>query len=171
AEDGIRDFHVTGVQTCALPIYPRPAQPSRAGPGRRAASSSNGTSGDCAISARMRPPEVLGCRRERRLDEQPLDGGGDLRHRGGGAQAEPGTARWTRTRSVPGTSAGSTAGPSPTTSVTGSESRAATTRRSTSTCSVTNVDENAARTTGRSVGRSGTGADAAQVGSTMIGPT
>src|SRR5690606_40645156 len=22
-EDGIRDFHVTGVQTCALPIYPR----------------------------------------------------------------------------------------------------------------------------------------------------
>src|SRR5690606_40360971 len=23
AEDGIRDFHVTGVQTCALPIYPR----------------------------------------------------------------------------------------------------------------------------------------------------
>src|SRR5690606_39592808 len=24
AEDGIRDFHVTGVQTCALPIYPQP---------------------------------------------------------------------------------------------------------------------------------------------------
>src|SRR5690606_39674426 len=24
AEDGIRDFHVTGVQTCALPIYPDP---------------------------------------------------------------------------------------------------------------------------------------------------
>src|SRR5690606_39998063 len=23
AEDGIRDFHVTGVQTCALPIYSR----------------------------------------------------------------------------------------------------------------------------------------------------
>src|SRR5690606_40642651 len=23
AEDGIRDFHVTGVQTCALPICPR----------------------------------------------------------------------------------------------------------------------------------------------------
>src|SRR5690606_39992120 len=23
AEDGIRDFHVTGVQTCALPIYPQ----------------------------------------------------------------------------------------------------------------------------------------------------
>src|SRR5690606_40053260 len=28
AEDGIRDFHVTGVQTCALPIFPynRPVQ-------------------------------------------------------------------------------------------------------------------------------------------------
>src|SRR5690606_39534245 len=25
AEDGIRDFHVTGVQTCALPISPAPA--------------------------------------------------------------------------------------------------------------------------------------------------
>src|SRR5690606_40916970 len=24
AEDGIRDFHVTGVQTCALPIWYRP---------------------------------------------------------------------------------------------------------------------------------------------------
>src|SRR5690606_41039273 len=24
AEDGIRDFHVTGVQTCALPIYMQP---------------------------------------------------------------------------------------------------------------------------------------------------
>src|SRR5690606_39889519 len=24
AEDGIRDFHVTGVQTCALPIYQNP---------------------------------------------------------------------------------------------------------------------------------------------------
>src|SRR5690606_40963997 len=29
AEDGIRDFHVTGVQTCALPICsPRPAAPA-----------------------------------------------------------------------------------------------------------------------------------------------
>src|SRR5690606_40890925 len=31
AEDGIRDFHVTGVQTCALPIYGSVA--SRAGSG------------------------------------------------------------------------------------------------------------------------------------------
>src|SRR5690606_40095317 len=29
AEDGIRDFHVTGVQTCALPISSRSSRPSR----------------------------------------------------------------------------------------------------------------------------------------------
>src|SRR5699024_11345038 len=28
AEDGIRDRNVTGVQTCALPIYARPARPT-----------------------------------------------------------------------------------------------------------------------------------------------
>src|SRR5690606_4381927 len=28
AEDGIRDFHVTGVQTCALPITQAPSQPA-----------------------------------------------------------------------------------------------------------------------------------------------
>src|SRR5690606_25243074 len=32
AEDGIRDFHVTGVQTCALPIMATQARPGRAGP-------------------------------------------------------------------------------------------------------------------------------------------
>src|SRR5690606_40904376 len=30
AEDGIRDFHVTGVQTCALPIFPFAARRRRA---------------------------------------------------------------------------------------------------------------------------------------------
>src|SRR6266511_2139884 len=29
AEDGIRDFHVTGVQTCALPILPRSSAEAR----------------------------------------------------------------------------------------------------------------------------------------------
>src|SRR5690606_5714786 len=29
AEDGIRAFHVTGVQTCALPILPKPSLPAR----------------------------------------------------------------------------------------------------------------------------------------------
>src|SRR5690606_41001396 len=40
AEDGIRDFHVTGVQTCALPIFAlavhvlrRRGRPGYAGPG------------------------------------------------------------------------------------------------------------------------------------------
>src|SRR5690606_40691096 len=28
AEDGIRDFHVTGVQTCALPILASPTKPT-----------------------------------------------------------------------------------------------------------------------------------------------
>src|SRR5690606_40489608 len=30
-----RDFHVTGVQTCALPIYAEPAHPVRLGPENR----------------------------------------------------------------------------------------------------------------------------------------
>src|SRR5205807_2752489 len=32
AEDGIRDYKVTGVQTCALPIFPLRHQDGRAGP-------------------------------------------------------------------------------------------------------------------------------------------
>src|SRR5690606_40140126 len=32
AEDGIRDFHVTGVQTCALPISGAAPEPGRPGP-------------------------------------------------------------------------------------------------------------------------------------------
>src|SRR5690606_35387773 len=32
AEDGIRDFHVTGVQTCALPISGRRCTPATASP-------------------------------------------------------------------------------------------------------------------------------------------
>src|SRR5690606_40756529 len=36
AEDGIRDFHVTGVQTCALPIYAaRPRRRAGGGEGGR----------------------------------------------------------------------------------------------------------------------------------------
>src|SRR5256885_3793312 len=35
AEDGIRDYKVTGVQTCALPIFPRP-HPARGSRGVRA---------------------------------------------------------------------------------------------------------------------------------------
>src|SRR5690606_39818539 len=35
AEDGIRDFHVTGVQTCALPILYNPFLPSWGEPYRK----------------------------------------------------------------------------------------------------------------------------------------
>src|SRR5204862_5408784 len=47
AEDGIRDLYVTGVQTCALPILPRPgsrapARPPRGSAGRRRDSSPAG---------------------------------------------------------------------------------------------------------------------------------
>src|SRR5690606_40324200 len=35
AEDGIRDFHVTGVQTCALPIYACPPLPRPSSLGQR----------------------------------------------------------------------------------------------------------------------------------------
>src|SRR5690606_39974205 len=44
AEDGIRDFHVTGVQTCALPISTSPRSTSTVRPSR--ASSANGSSGE-----------------------------------------------------------------------------------------------------------------------------
>src|SRR5690606_42089669 len=47
AEDGIRDFHVTGVQTCALPIFIAPdSSPARcptAGRSMRGRSSNNGS--------------------------------------------------------------------------------------------------------------------------------
>src|SRR5690606_40668312 len=46
AEDGIRDFHVTGVQTCALPISTRPRAPSTA---------SGSPSGDGGASSRSTP--------------------------------------------------------------------------------------------------------------------
>src|SRR5690606_39731953 len=37
AEDGIRDFHVTGVQTCALPISGELLSATRAAPGKEVA--------------------------------------------------------------------------------------------------------------------------------------
>src|SRR5690606_41574717 len=42
AEDGIRDFHVTGVQTCALPISP-PARSPPPSPARRASTAGTAT--------------------------------------------------------------------------------------------------------------------------------
>src|SRR5690606_39709402 len=42
AEDGIRDFHVTGVQTCALPISPNASSSPGSGPLRGPTPHSNG---------------------------------------------------------------------------------------------------------------------------------
>src|SRR5690606_39832908 len=43
AEDGIRDFHVTGVQTCALPIYPLTSLADDAAAARRAIAIQDGS--------------------------------------------------------------------------------------------------------------------------------
>src|SRR5690606_41050849 len=43
AEDGIRDFHVTGVQTCALPISSRSGSAARRRPARRCSTCSRST--------------------------------------------------------------------------------------------------------------------------------
>src|SRR5690606_40686275 len=87
AEDGIRDFHVTGVQTCALPILDRRALP-RAG-------------GRVAVAGGRAQP------RGRGVDAQRTRGGaGDRRRtrRGTGARSEErrvgkeGRCRWARGR-------------------------------------------------------------------------
>src|SRR5690606_41044516 len=77
AEDGIRDFHVTGVQTCALPIYlfhpewidkekemetkRRTAQPARHGAGTR--------EGRCSLCSAATHPSV-GHALEKRSEER-----------------------------------------------------------------------------------------------------
>src|SRR5690606_40600425 len=45
AEDGIRDFHVTGVQTCALPISKPPAAPLDGAGGARTRGAAGGFAG------------------------------------------------------------------------------------------------------------------------------
>src|SRR5207302_5725225 len=58
--DGIRDFHVTGVQTCALPIWTAVRGGADAAPleyaasARASASSIASTSRRCSTSARLR---------------------------------------------------------------------------------------------------------------------
>src|SRR5690606_40424849 len=63
AEDGIRDFHVTGVQTCALPIsfLPRPCS-SRNGSPTKAASPTRSSPPSGAPASR-RCPILPRCRR------------------------------------------------------------------------------------------------------------
>src|SRR5690606_40314088 len=75
AEDGIRDFHVTGVQTCALPISGRPrrARPARGPPPGPDSPPSHRTR---RAGRRARSPRtLLGRSEERRV-------GKEGRHRG-----------------------------------------------------------------------------------------
>src|SRR5690606_41005878 len=53
AEDGIRDFHVTGVQTCALPIYVGGVGGGDVGFGHREGRA------DPAVQQRLQPPLPL----------------------------------------------------------------------------------------------------------------
>src|SRR5690606_39914026 len=81
AEDGIRDFHVTGVQTCALPISP--SWPS--GEVRNLASSaaSSGCS-LCVGTARNDPPQLPpppGRSEERRVGKEARSRGSPDRGR------------------------------------------------------------------------------------------
>src|SRR5690606_40777475 len=60
AEDGIRDFHVTGVQTCALPIYGTAGAPVHLprltrGPGREHVAVSIPLDGASALDPTARP--------------------------------------------------------------------------------------------------------------------
>src|SRR5437660_2140718 len=64
AEDGIRDGHVTGVQTCALPIYGCPHRPGRRGIDPRALCRRERVSG--CVGRRTRVVVPLRDRRRRR---------------------------------------------------------------------------------------------------------
>src|SRR5690606_40075971 len=64
AEDGIRDFHATGVQTCALPIYVRMGECTLAFTEiclqGRLANSLDQTTGDTVVSQHNLEPVVRG---------------------------------------------------------------------------------------------------------------
>src|SRR2546430_9752232 len=63
AEDGIRDLTVTGVQTCALPIYPSVRVPARSLRSTRATAKS----WPCSVTPR-RIPTILRDRKSTRLN-------------------------------------------------------------------------------------------------------
>src|SRR5690606_40463399 len=56
AEDGIRDFHVTGVQTCALPIYARRHWPHSTRSRRSSPARADGPIASCPCRPGFRPP-------------------------------------------------------------------------------------------------------------------
>src|SRR5690606_40293985 len=57
AEDGIRDFHVTGVQTCALPISPNCSAPTPPAQSPATARPAPSLSGGTTSAARTRSEE------------------------------------------------------------------------------------------------------------------
>src|SRR5690606_41055518 len=84
--DGIRDFHVTGVQTCALPILNRYGQIETSAPmqqGERPLSLANGQpniSGDWApVQMLLTDPRVGGIPREEQPASARGPGGGPRR--------------------------------------------------------------------------------------------
>src|SRR5690625_7079128 len=74
AEDGIRAGHVTGVQSCALPIWPPPLPLCGAarggGLGRTAAGAARGGAAPGAERARLRRRLLVGGRQLRRGDRK-----------------------------------------------------------------------------------------------------
>src|SRR5690606_40094440 len=78
AEDGIRDFHVTGVQTCALPIWTRTSCGSTSAPRRRAAGAT-----PAAAAGRDAPRAAAPCRARPSADTP-----GEPRRRSGERRSE-----------------------------------------------------------------------------------
>src|SRR5207253_5245485 len=80
AEDGIRDGHVTGVQTCALPIFSVPqytdqeralAPPSTSRVGRKPSpAASTAVSAPAAVAARGQRPRTKARSEERRVGKE-----------------------------------------------------------------------------------------------------
>src|SRR5690606_41202211 len=76
AEDGIRDFHVTGVQTCALPIFRKLFGMGRASRGKTESDRIGFHPGTGAERARRPGP---GMPTDRRCDDRDAPAPGDLR--------------------------------------------------------------------------------------------
>src|SRR5207248_8144592 len=75
AEDGIRDRTVTGVQTCALPIYLRPPPPGN--------QRGNGASGRSRLLVKpQRPPQyaATSITKENAMAQEPLANKGNYLH-------------------------------------------------------------------------------------------
>src|SRR5699024_11250365 len=100
AEDGIRDRNVTGVQTCALPIYLAPTGP-RLAPSSIVREVPDTTTG---VSSRKRPSEARWLAQplngsawmrseERRVGEEPGGGSRGARARAGRPGTEHGDAQ------------------------------------------------------------------------------